>query len=262
MNHSLKITYIGGPTALLEIGGLRLLTDPTFDPAGTEYPSATSTLHKITGPAIDPDALGRIDAVMLSHDHHSDNLDHAGRDLLKRAGVVLTTSVGAARLGVNSKGLAPWQSIDLPSKEGSVLRVTGTPARHGPANMDRGPVTGFVLALRDHPDLAVYVSGDTVWYEGVAEVIRRFPIRIAILNMGAARVPEVGPENLTFTADEALEFARACPKTIILPLHFEGWQHFSESRRQIEEVFTGAGMENRLHWPELGVQMELPLEIE
>ncbi|MCL4560747.1 MAG: MBL fold metallo-hydrolase [Chloroflexi bacterium] len=262
MNISLKITYIGGPTSLLELGGLRLLTDPTFDPAGTEYPSATSTLHKTAGPAIRPDALGHIDAVLLSHDHHSDNLDRLGRDLLKRAGVVLTTTIGADRLGGNARGLAPWQSFDLPIEGSSVLRVTGTPARHGPASMDRGPVIGFMLALRDYPDLAIYVSGDTVWYEGVAEVIQRFPIRIAILNLGAARVPEVGLFNLTFTAAEALEFTRACPQAIIVPLHYEGWQHFSESRREIEAAFAQAGMEHRLYWLELGVQAGLPLAIE
>jgi L-ascorbate metabolism protein UlaG (beta-lactamase superfamily) len=39
----LKFTYFGGPTALLELGGLRLLTDPTFDPAGEEYPSRTKS---------------------------------------------------------------------------------------------------------------------------------------------------------------------------------------------------------------------------
>ena len=37
----LHVTYIGGPTALLELGGLRLLTDPTFDPAGSSITSTT-----------------------------------------------------------------------------------------------------------------------------------------------------------------------------------------------------------------------------
>jgi L-ascorbate metabolism protein UlaG (beta-lactamase superfamily) len=43
----LKITYIGGPTALLELGGLRLLTDPTFDPAEEVYPTGLYTLRKL-----------------------------------------------------------------------------------------------------------------------------------------------------------------------------------------------------------------------
>ena len=46
----LTVTYIGGPTALIEIGGLRLLIDPTFDPAGTEYRTPAYVLRKTQGP--------------------------------------------------------------------------------------------------------------------------------------------------------------------------------------------------------------------
>jgi L-ascorbate metabolism protein UlaG (beta-lactamase superfamily) len=93
----LKFTYINGPTALLEMGGLRLLTDPTFDNAGEEYPTNMYTLRKLSGPALSVEVLGRIEAVLLSHDHHFDNLDHKGRALLIRVGTVLTTEAGAER---------------------------------------------------------------------------------------------------------------------------------------------------------------------
>jgi L-ascorbate metabolism protein UlaG (beta-lactamase superfamily) len=75
----LKVTYIGGPTALLESGGLRLLTDPTFDVAAEEYVTEPYTLRKLTDPVVAPESLGPVDAVLLSHDHHFDNLDRAGR---------------------------------------------------------------------------------------------------------------------------------------------------------------------------------------
>jgi hypothetical protein len=48
----LRVTYVGGPTALLELGGLRLLTDPTFDPAGTEYRTPSYVLRKTGSPAL------------------------------------------------------------------------------------------------------------------------------------------------------------------------------------------------------------------
>ncbi len=245
----LKITYIGGPTALLEFAGLRFLTDPTFDPAGQEYPTAAYTLRKTAGPALTPDSLGRLDAVLLSHDHHFDNLDHAGRALLSKVSRVFTTPAGAQRLGGNATGLAPWESADLSTPDGRILQVTGTPARHGPPGGDRGPVTGFVLARTDSPQHAIYISGDTVWYEEIGEVGKRFHIEQAILFMGAARVRAAGPANLTFTAAEAVEFARAFPVAVIIPLHYEGWEHFSESRREIEETFAAAGLQSRLRWP-------------
>ena len=76
----LRLTYIGGPTALLEYGGLRFLTDPTFDAAGTDYPHRSYTLHQTQAPALAAERLGKVDAILLSHDHHFDNLDHAGRE--------------------------------------------------------------------------------------------------------------------------------------------------------------------------------------
>ncbi len=115
--------------------------------------------------------------MLLSHDHHFDNLDHAGRRLLSSAGRVLTTVEGAARVGAEP-GLLPWQVTSLESRSGAPLRITATPARHGPSHADRGPVIGFMLE-REGED-AVYLSGDTVWYEGVAEVAERFRVRTAV----------------------------------------------------------------------------------
>ncbi len=93
-----SIQLIGGPTALPEIGGLRLLTDPAFDAPGP-VPSGDRTLTKTTGPAVAAEEIGPIDAVLLSHDQHGDNLDRSGRALLAHAGGVQTTPEGADRLG-------------------------------------------------------------------------------------------------------------------------------------------------------------------
>jgi L-ascorbate metabolism protein UlaG (beta-lactamase superfamily) len=253
----LQLTYIGGPTALLELGGLRLLTDPTFDPGGGGYPTPVYVLRKTQGPALTPEVVGAVDAVLLSHDHHFDNLDHAGRRVLGTAARVLTTVVGAGRLGDNAIGLAPWQSHDLPTRDGRTLRVTATPARHGPPDGDRGPVVGFLLAFTDQPTRVVYVSGDTVWYEGIGEVARRVTPGVALLFTGAARVREVGTAHLTLTAAEAVTAARVFPEAIIVPLHFEGWAHFSESRAEIDDAFATAGLADRLRWPIPGQALEL-----
>lgn len=244
----LAFTYIGGPTALVEVNGLRFVTDPTFDPAPADYPSGPATLHKLTGPARTPESVGRVDAVLLSHDHHFDNLDRSGREFLKHADRVITTVAGAERLGGNSIGLAPWQTLDIRTADRRTIRVTGTPARHGPAHLDRGPVTGFVLTPLDEPENSLYFSGDTVWYEGVQEVAARFQIRTALLNLGSAHVEAVGPWHLTMTAEEAVTFAQNFPEAQIVPLHYEGWAHFKESRSDIERTFVAAGLGHRLHW--------------
>src|ERR1700760_2242010 len=112
MADEVRVVYLGGPTIILEIGGLRIMTDPTLDPAGTEFPDKEKPLYwKTEGPAkLD---LGQIDVVLLSHDQHGDNLDHAGRDLLRKVPQTFTTRDGAERLGGNARDISPWESIRL-----------------------------------------------------------------------------------------------------------------------------------------------------
>ena len=115
------IQAVGGPTAILEVGGLRLLTDPTFDPPG-DYPRPDGpTLVKLAPPALGPDDLGRVDAVLLSHDQHADNLDRSGRAYLARVPVTLTTPSGSARL------TREWAAAG-PAGNGR-LNQTGSPGR-------------------------------------------------------------------------------------------------------------------------------------
>jgi len=246
-----EITYVGGPTALINFHGMRFLTDPTFDPHGGNYVTGPITLTKISDPVVGLDALGTIDYVLLSHDQHFDNLDHAGRKMLSQAKQVLTTAEGATRLGGNAIGFVPWQTIEVKAPDGRPFLITATPARHGPYGCEArsGPVVGFVVSPKESGiEGALYFSGDTVWYEGVAEVARWFNITTAVLNMGAAHVEAAGPAPLTMTADDGIQVAKAMPQATIVPLHFDGWAHFTESRQVIQEAFWNAGLDTRLRW--------------
>src|SRR5581483_2123667 len=129
MTTAVDVTLIGGPTALIEIAGFRLLTDPTFDEPG-RYQSGPIQLEKTEGPAESADKLGRLSAVLLSHDQHFDNLDRAGRGLLDRVPVTFTTEEGARRLGRNARPLRPFETTELAGEDGRKLLITGTPARH------------------------------------------------------------------------------------------------------------------------------------
>src|SRR2546423_12705046 len=100
MPEATTLRLVGGPTALITYGGLRLLTDPTFDPPG-DYPRPGSpgVLRKPAGPA-PPAAEGEpINAVLPSHDHHADNPDRGGRALPSRGARGVTTGAGAQRRG-------------------------------------------------------------------------------------------------------------------------------------------------------------------
>jgi L-ascorbate metabolism protein UlaG (beta-lactamase superfamily) len=241
-------TYIGGPTLLIEIGKVRFLTDPTFDPAGSHYTAGPVRLEKTTAPAAGPDALPAVDAVLLSHDQHLDNLDDTGRAHLKRAVSVLTTVSGAGRLGGNAIGLAPWASrVVRSADETESVTVTAIPARHGPPGSEplQGDVIGFCLEWAG-ADGAIYLSGDTVWFDGVAEVARRFQVATAVMFLGAAVIPVKGRDHLTMTADEAVLAARAFGPRHVVPVHYEGWAHLSQGRGEVTTAFDGAGLGGEL----------------
>jgi L-ascorbate metabolism protein UlaG (beta-lactamase superfamily) len=250
---AIRITYVGGPTALLEVAGLRLLTDPTFDPAGKRYHFGWGAMsRKLQGPAMPPGQLGRIDAVLLSHDQHDDNLDGAGREMLPSARAVITTPSGERRLGGNALGLAPWTSTTLAAPAGGELKITATPCRHGPP-LSRpivGEVVGFVLEWEGQRDGALWVSGDTVHFSGVAEVGRRFDVGTAIVNLGGVRFPVTGPARYTMNAAEAVRVTREFGLRNLVPIHYEGWKHFRQGRDDLEAAFAEAGIEDRVRWLE------------
>ena len=247
---SLTVFAVGGPTAVLEFAGLRILTDPSFDPPG----DTPHGLHKLAGPAVAPDDVLPIDLVLLSHDHHDDNLDTSGRAFLARAGRTLTTTAGAERLGGNATGLEPWESLEVGRPGGRTLTITAVPAQHGPDGTDHltGPVIGFVLTARDVPTL--YVSGDNASVDVVRTIADRVgPIELAVLFAGGVSIPRrFDGAYLTLSADRAVEAARVLGARAIVPVHFEGWAHFTQGADDLRAAFAAAGLGDRLVVPEAG----------
>jgi L-ascorbate metabolism protein UlaG (beta-lactamase superfamily) len=252
-----SVRYLGGPTALLELGGLRLVTDPTFDPPG-DYPIGSRSLRKTAGAVVSPQDAGPVDAVLLSHDQHPDNLDRQGRSYLASAPLVLSTAAAQERLGGTVRALETWQHVELPGAAGTPLRVTGVPARHGPPGCEpvTGPVTGFVLTGDGLP--TVYVSGDNAALEHVGAVADRFgPVDVAIVFAGAARTALLDGAYLTLTSTQAAQAAVVLGARDVVPLHFEGWAHFSQGRDTLDAAFAAAGLRDRLHMPGLGQRVTI-----
>jgi L-ascorbate metabolism protein UlaG (beta-lactamase superfamily) len=241
----LELTLVGGPTALITYAGLRWLTDPTFSPPG-EYDHLTKT----TGPAIAADALEPIDVVLLSHEHHSDNLDPAGREFLPRAAHVLTTAEGAVNLALeNTTGMEPWSTAEISRDEGEPVTVTAVPALHGPVGSESvtGPVIGFVLSAPGED--TVYVGGDNASLDVVREVAERAPgpIDLFIPFAGAVSIPDIfGGAYLTLSGDRAAEATVITGARAALPVHFEGWTHFTQGADSLRAAFAGNGVTDRL----------------
>jgi Beta-lactamase superfamily domain len=205
---------------------VRLLTDPTFDPPG-EYPIGERLLTKTQEPAVGPGEVGPIDAVLLSHDQHPDNLDRAGREYLTTVPVVLSTASARERLGEPVRALARWERTEVRGEGGAAIQVTGVPALHGPEGSEHlvGEVTGFVLSGPGPPN--VYVSGDNASLELMRVIGERLvPCDFALLSAGAAQTALVGGAFLTLTSelgggrsDPRLAADRAAPLRRLDALH-------------------------------------------
>jgi L-ascorbate metabolism protein UlaG (beta-lactamase superfamily) len=259
---NVSLTHIGGPTVLIEVGGWRLLTDPTFDPAGNDYSFGNGTgSRKLADPAIAAADLGSIDAVLLSHDQHDDNLDAAGRALLPSAGTVITTVAGAERLGGNALGLSPWAETKLEGEDRPTIEVIATPCRHGPP-LSRplvGDVVGFALRWEGQSHGVLWVSGDTVLYDGVRQVAKRLRVGTALLHLGGVRFPISGPVHYTMTAKQAVELCGLLRPRTTIPIHYEGWKHFREGRGEVEREFSSAPEDFRagVRWLPIGAATEI-----
>lgn len=247
-----RITHIGGPTALIEIGDWRLLTDPTFDPPGKRYFFGWGTVsRKLAGPAIPAAEVGRVDAVLLSHDQHGDNLDPAGRAYLPNARTIVTTVPGAKRLGAPARGLAPWSGTRLEHGGRTPIEITATPCRHGPPGSKPivGEVVGFALSWPGQEHGALWITGDTVLYDGVREVPGRIKIGTAVVHLGGVTFPWLsGPLRYTMNADEAIELSRLLDPETIVPIHSEGWQHFRERPEAARATFAASPFADRVRW--------------
>ncbi len=257
-----RLTHIGGPTVLIEVAGWRILTDPTFDRPGRRYSFGWGgASRKLTGPAVAAADIGAVDAILLSHDHHGDNLDAAGRELLPLAGEVITTAAGARRLGGSTRGLEPWQVTRLEHAARPAIEITATPCRHGPAPLRFvfGEVIGFALRWDGLQDGALWISGDTVLYDGVREVGDRLRVHTALLHLGCVRFPVTGPVRYTMTARDAVELCGIVRPRVVIPVHYEGWSHFKQGRTAVERAFARAPDEVReaIRWLPIGTPVDI-----
>ncbi|MEW2294735.1 MBL fold metallo-hydrolase [Streptomyces sp. NPDC006743] len=257
--HDGSALVVGGPTTVLDLGGLRFVSDPTFDDPGPH-----GYLTKTIGPAVTGTRLADADVVLVSHDNHADNFDDSGRAFASAAPLLLTTTGGAERLGTPAKGLAAWDTHTLTRPDGGELTVTAVPAVHGPEDGEAdadGDINcqtiGFVLSGDGLP--TVYISGDNASIRTVAEISRKVSrVDAAVLHAGAARVPGKFRERpVSLDSVRAAAAAAILGAPVNIPVHYDGWDHFTEGREVIEHAFDDAGITSVLRVADHGTWLPL-----
>lgn len=259
---ALTLTHFGGPTLLVEVAGWRILTDPTFDAPGKKYKFGWGTSSvKLAGPSVAPGDVGPLDAILVSHDHHDDNLDATGRTLLPTADVVVTTVSGRGRLvddlgAGRVRGLADWDTTTLEAPGKPTITLTATPCRHGPPGSHPivGDVIGFALSWAGQDGGVLWISGDTVLYDGVREVASRLTVDVAVVHVGGVRFPVSGPLRYTMTGADAVALIASVRPRVAIPIHYEGWTHFRDDRSHVEQAIAAApaDIQDRFRWLTIG----------
>lgn len=168
---------------------------------------------------------------------------------------------GARRLAGSARGLEPWQTTRLQAQGRPALEITATPCRHGPAHVRFliGDAIGFALRWDGQEHGALWISGDTVLYDGVRQVAGRVRVDTALLHLGAVRFPVTGPVRYTMTARDAVELCELIRPRTVVPIHYEGWTHFKRGRAEIERELAHAPDELRrsVSWLPIGATVDL-----
>ncbi|KAG9501682.1 hypothetical protein J7337_007373 [Fusarium musae] len=266
------ITHITTATAIVDIDGVKFITDPIFDEAPQSHDGSQAIglkpgeffLTMQEGPAISIRQLPIIDCVLLSHEDHVDNLDETGRQLLIGRRVI-TTPDGAKNLSEypGTYAITPWQTLKL-RLEGEEWSITGVPCVHVPG----GEVTGFLLHKESFgysPDgrpNVVYFTGDTVFMEDEFMKLReKYHVVIALTNLGQAMLPSPkspsGFVQITMGGEDAVKMMEVLEADVLVPMHFESWTHFTQDGTALEEIFTSGGLGNKVIWLSSGKEVNV-----
>ena len=260
-----SILFVGNATVLLRLAGLNILTDPNFVHAGEDVPLGYGlSTRRLVDPALEIEDVLPLDLVLLSH-YHGDHFDRVAEERLPRKLPIVTTREAADILGdkgfVAADGLETWESRDVPGTRGRV-RFTSLPGRHAPALLSVAlpvvmgtlvevwPSGPAVSAGTGEPQLRLYISGDTIFYEGLRDIRERVPsIDLALLHLGGTRVMGL---TVTMDADQGLELVKLLEPRVVTPIHYDDYEAFKSPLVDFVEAVKGAGLASRLQTIERG----------
>jgi L-ascorbate metabolism protein UlaG (beta-lactamase superfamily) len=248
-----SVQFIGTATVLLRYGGLTILTDPNFLHKG-DHVHLGYGLHsqRLTDPAIEFDNLPPIDLVILSH-MHEDHFDKLVQQKLKRDTPIVTTpeaSEALARLGfTRTIALSRWAALDV-SKGADRLRVAAMPGRHGgPVSARLLPtVMGSMLEFSSSagaPAYRMYISGDTLVYDDIAEIPRRYPnIDLALLHLGGTRI--LGVVKVTMDGKDGVRMLQLVAPRHAIPIHYDDYDVFKSPLSDFQREVAAAGLTGKV----------------
>jgi L-ascorbate metabolism protein UlaG (beta-lactamase superfamily) len=259
-----SVTFVGNATTIIRYGGFTLLTDPNFLRRGDRaYLGYGLTSKRLKDPAMTVEELPALDAVILSH-LHDDHWDKVAERGLDSTLPVMTTPKAADTLVdrgfEQAQGLDTWQREEL-AKGDQVLRITALPGRHAPTPIRRllPPVMGTLLEFGRRgadPDLRLYISGDTLMYNGLAEIRRRYPdIDLGLVHLGGTKL--LGLLTVTMDGRQGADWLDTVQCASVIPVHYDDYTVMKSPLSDFEDEVRKRGLDDRLR--HIGRGETLPL---
>jgi L-ascorbate metabolism protein UlaG (beta-lactamase superfamily) len=197
----LRLTYLGHASVLIELDGVRILTDPVLR-------DRLGPLRR-RGPTPDPDEIGAIDAVVISHGHP----DHFDRRSIRpiRGSPLLIVPRGLGASAAKAGHLVRELVVNDRADVGSVS-VIAVPARHGrwPFHPAARPIGFLIRGTR-----SIYFAGDTALYPGMTRLAGQ--VDVALLPVGRWGPPR-GPVRLD--PSTAVDAAALVGARLVVPIHW------------------------------------------
>jgi L-ascorbate metabolism protein UlaG (beta-lactamase superfamily) len=264
------VTFIGNATTVIQYGGFTLLTDPNFLRRGQRVHLGYGLVSKRRAdPALSIADLPELDSVILSH-LHEDHWDRVTDRELDQRLPVLTTEAAATALRSRGFGAAeavPTWDHRVLVKGDRQLRITALPGRHAPGALQRllPPVMGTLLEFGTHdpsgtqdPELRIYISGDTLMYEGIAEIARRYPgVDLGIVHLGGTKL--FGLVTVTMNGQQGADWLQTVDCSRAMPVHFDDYTVFRSPLSDFEAEVRRRGLADRVQPVARGATLPLPV---
>lgn len=251
----MKFQQLRNATLIIEYAGKKFLIDPMLGEKGA-FPGFDGTINShVANPVVDlpipMDEILDVDAVIVTH-VHTDHWDEAAIKLVPKDMLIFTQNENDAAQ-IQGQGFKNIRVMGENTVFDGITLIK-IPGRHGGKETVEkyaellGHVSGVVFK---HPnEKTAYIAGDTVWYEGVEESLKKYEPDVVILNSGDAQV--LGYEPIIMDKKDVHEVFKAAPRATIIASHMESVNHAMLSRKELREFINEKGMTQRVLVPEDG----------
>lgn len=253
----MKLQLWRNATLLLNIDGISILVDPMLGEKGSlgKFPMVD---NELLNPLVDlpfskeelNQKLEKADAVAVTH-LHPDHWDSTAIELLDKNIPIICSDVISEQIAeqgftniIAVNGSVQWKNIEISTTKG----------QHGTGEIGEkmGIVNGFVFKTENK---SVYIAGDTIWYDEIAQEIDKHQPQHIIVAGGAATFLVGDP--IIMTSEDIIKVCKHAPESIVWVTHLEAVSHCKEDRKFIQKKINENGLEKRCFILEDGEEVEL-----